>query len=328
MATTIKDVAKLAMVSPSTVSRVIADSEKISDTTKAKVFEAMKQLKYKPNAIARSLAKKETNILGLIIPNSDENLFRNPFFIEVMRGISIKSQKMGYHIMYAYGDKEEQEIKQLNEFVHSNLVDGVILLTATSNDKCIDFLLEEEFPFVIVGRPEPTENMLWVDNDNFQAMYNVINHLAEKGHKNFGFAGGPLNYNFSKDRYDGFKAAVNVRGLACNEKNIVHGSGFTQQQGYYAASEILKDESISAIVTTDDLIAYGVKQYALENGRDIVVTGFNNINVNQLFAPEIMTVDINAEDLGYHCAKLLIEKLKGKLRNEHYIIKTKIVDRT
>jgi DNA-binding LacI/PurR family transcriptional regulator len=328
MAITIKDVAKLANVSPSTVSRVVANNEKISDLTKEKVFKAMKELNYKPNAIARSLANKRTKILGLIIPNSDENLFRNPFFIEVMRGISIRSQKMGYHIMYAYGDREEEEIMQLNEFVSSNLVDGIILLTATDNDSCVTFLKNENFPFVVIGRPENPENILWVDNDNFQAMYNVINYLVQNGHRDIGFIGGSLKFNFSKDRFEGYQRALGIRGIHPSDGLIVHDNEYTELNGYLSAKKILEKLNPSAIVTTDDLLAYGAKKYVEEIGKDITIVGFNNININTLYSPHIISVDINAEELGYHSARILIDKLEKKLLTEHYIVDTKLIDRS
>ena len=198
MPVTIREVAKLAGVAPSTVSRVIANNPKITDETKEKVYIAMKELNYRPNAIARSLASNKTNTLGLIIPNSDENLFSNPFFIQVMRGISIYSQKNDYHIMYTYTSKHEEEIEFIEEFIRSGLVDGVILMTTMENDGCIEYLKSKEFPFVVIGRPEVIDHTLWVDNDNFQATYNIVSRLVNDGFKKIGFVGGKLKYNFSK----------------------------------------------------------------------------------------------------------------------------------
>jgi len=130
LAITIKDIAKLANVSPSTVSRVISNSPKISQETKEKVYKAMKELNYEPNVIARSLANNSTRILGLILPTSEDDLFENPFFMQAMKGISVYAQKKGYYTMYAFSDNEEKELEFIKHYVRSKLVDGIILFTS------------------------------------------------------------------------------------------------------------------------------------------------------------------------------------------------------
>ncbi len=329
MNVTIKDVAKLAKVSPSTVSRVIANNPRISDETKQVVNDAMKKLKYRPNAIARSLANRKTNILGIIIPNSDENLFKNPFFINVLRGISIYSQKSGYHIMYTYSKNEEEEMNYLKEYIYSNLVDGIILLTAVENDPLIQYLKEEDFPFSVIGRPEISEGVLWVDNDNFKAMYDVVNYLISKGNSEIGFIGGPQKFVFSTDRLEGYKMALGARGYQFKNELIVHTEGFDMNNGYLACEKIFESSRPTAIATTDDLLAFGVRKYLDEKELiDVKVTGFNNIPVNEFQKPSITSVDINSECLGYSAAKLLISKLNDKkMINNHLIVETKLVER-
>lgn len=330
MRVTIKDVAKLANVSPSTVSRVIADSPKISEKTKEKVHKALKELKYRPNVIARSLANKKTNILGLIIPNSNENLFKNPFFIDVLRGISIYSQKKGYHIMYTFSKNEVKEKEYIKEYIYSNLVDGIILLTTVENDPLIKYLKQENFPFAVIGRPENTENILWVDNDNFKAMYELVNHLVSKGHKSIAFIGGPEKFMFSKDRYKGYTMALEANGYSNKDNNlVVHTNGFDINCGYISAKSLFKNNLPDAIVTTDDMLAFGVIKYLKENNiKNIEVTGFNNVPMNEIDNTKITSVDINSEGLGYSVAKLLISKLNNKkLITSHIIVDTKLIDR-
>ncbi|MDK2986858.1 MAG: hypothetical protein PWQ96_2503, partial [Clostridia bacterium] len=166
MAVTIKDIAKLANVSPSTVSRVISNSPKISQETKEKVYKAMRELNYEPNIIARSLANNSTRILGLILPSSEDDLFENPFFMQAMKGISVYAQKKGYYIMYAFSENEEKELEFIKHYIRSKLVDGIILFTSRQNDKCISYLRNVGHPFVLSGRPEQPNDVLWVDNDN------------------------------------------------------------------------------------------------------------------------------------------------------------------
>ncbi|MCX7884396.1 MAG: LacI family transcriptional regulator [Caloramator sp.] len=329
MSATIKDVARIAKVSPSTVSRVIADSPRISKETKLKVEQAIKELNYHPNIIARSLANRSTKIIGLIIPNTSEDLFKNPFFIQIMTGISIYAQKKGYYIMYSYSKKENEEIKFLKNYSNSKLVDGFILLTSKKDDKCIEFLKKNNYPFVVVGRPEDTNKVLWVDNDNFKAMYEVVDTLIQKGHSSIAFIGGPKQFNMSKDRLEGYKKALEVHGICIDNKMIEQEVNFTESCGFDAMNRILNYKIPSAVVTTDDLLAFGALKAINERiDQKIAIVGFNNTPLAVYQNPPLSSVDINAEELGYNAAKLLIGKLENELLStNHYIVDTKFIER-
>lgn len=329
MNVTIKDVAREANVSPSTVSRVLAGNPRISDETKEKVMETVKRLNYHPNVIARSLANNVTKILGLILPSGEEDLFRNPFFIQVMTGISIYAQKMGYSIVYTFSKNEEEEIAFLANYINSKMVDGMLLLTTRSEDKCVEYLNERQFPFVIVGRPETSADILWVDNDNRRAMYDVTKSLIEKGHDDIAFIGGPSERTMSKDRLSGYKDALIEANISIDEKLILQMSDFTETEGYDACSSILEYRKPSAIVTTDDLLAFGVsKKFKEEKIKDVWLVGFNNIPLSEYQNPPLSTVDINAKKLGYYATKLLIDRLQQKEQElDHYIIETKFIER-
>lgn len=328
MATTIKDVAKLAGVSPSTVSRVISGNPRISEATKQVVFKAMKTLDYKPNASARNLASASTKTIGLIIPNKDENLFQNPFFILAMRGISLYAQKCNYKIMFNYSPGPEADLNFVREFVHSKWVDGIVLLTAYENDLCIDYLNENDFPFVVIGRPMNTNDILWVDNDNFEATYQLVNKLVGKGFRRIAFLGGPSHYVFSQDRLEGYKRALELRNLVIDNDLVFEAEDFTSENGYEMMRYIVKQEP-DIIVTTDDMLAFGVLKYAREHALEIRVTGFNNTTLCEYQTPPLTSVDIHAESLGYHAAKLLIKKIEGiKTPTNHYIVGTTLVERS
>lgn len=328
MAITIKDVAKLANVSPSTVSRVISKSPRISEATKVLVHAAMEELKYKPNAIARNLANASTKTLGLIIPNKEENLLKNPFFIQAMRGISIYSQKKNYKIMFNYSENSEDELNYVREFVHSKWVDGIILLTAYENDLSIDYLSQQDFPFVVIGRPYNVHDIMWVDNDNFQASYNLVNTLIQKGIHDIAFIGGPQKYIFSKDRLEGYKRALELRNHTIEEQLIFETMDFTDGYGYEAMAQICDKKIPEAVVTTDDLLAFGVLRYIKEHQLKIKVTGFNNTPLSEYQDPPLTSVDIRAEDLGYNAAKLLIKSLEGNdSPANHFIVGTELVER-
>ena len=331
MPATIKEVAKIAGVSPSTVSRVIADHPKISQATKERVREAMKTLKYRPNAIARSLANQSTKTLGLLLPNNDEDLLQNPFYVQVMRGISRYAQKAGYYILYSYTDDEEQEIKMLDELIQSKWVDGVILTTIRENDRCVEFLRANQHHFVVIGTPEDHgDEILWVDNNNSKAMYEVVASLVEKGHKQIAFIGGPREFAVTRYRLRGYQKALKHYGIPLHAEWVIE-RAYTEKAGYEATMELFEDhgeEKPDAIVTTDDLIAFGAQKALLEVGKDeVALTGFNNTILAEYKTPAISSVDIKAEDLGYEAAKLLITNLKEKSDVTHCLMDTEFIER-
>lgn len=326
---TIKDVAKEAGVATSTVSRVLSNNPKISDETKERVNEAIKKLNYKPNAIARSLANNKTRILGVVVPSEADDLLMNPFFINAMKGMSVYAQSKSYYITYAFSKDENSELDIMKEITNANLIEGVILLRVKEDDKSIKYLNNISFPFVAVGRPEETNDVLWVDNDNFHAMYNVVNKIIHKGHKKIGFIGAMETLNMSRDRLKGYKMALEVNGINYENNLVIHTNSFNEDAGYDAANKLLENSNVSAIVTTDDLIAFGVRKLLNEKEMNgISLVGFNDIQLAQYQNPPLASVNINADKLGYNAAKLLIEKLEEiKTKNTHYIVNTEFIER-
>ncbi|ALB48388.1 LacI family DNA-binding transcriptional regulator [Clostridium beijerinckii] len=329
MKVTIKEVAKEANVSPSTVSRVISDSSQISEETKERVRDAIKRLKYKPNAIARSLANRKSRILGVVLPNEAQDLITNTFFIQAMKGMSKYAQNKRYYITYAFSEDEKAELEYINNFITSNLVDGICLLRARTDDRSIKYLKETQFPFVVIGRPEESENLLWVDNDNFQATYNLVNELVKKGHKCISFLGAKKDWNVTKDRFKGFKVACEINGISIQDKNFVIMDDFNEQEGINGTIKLLENITPTAIIAEDDVLAFGILKVLNERKiKNIDVVGFNNSPLAELQIPPLSSVDINSEELGYHATKILIDFLENDDTSiNHYIIDTKLVKR-
>ena len=329
MKVTIKEVAKEANVSTSTVSRVISDSPQISEKTKEQVREVINKLKYKPNAIARSLANSKSRIIGVVLPNESQDLITNPFFIQAMKGMSGYAQSKKYYLMYAFSEDEKSESDYINNFITSNLVDGVCLLRARSDDESIKYLKKYEFPFVVIGRPEESEDMLWVDNDNFQATYNLVNEFIKKGHKDIAFLGAKNEWNVSKDRLKGYKVACEINGILVQDKNVIMTMEFSEQEGMNGAIKLLDNSAPTAIIVEDDILAFGVlKVLKQRNIKNIEVVGFNNSPLAEFQNPPLSSVDINAKELGYYAAKILIDSLEhNEIPINHYIIDSKLIKR-
>lgn len=187
------------------------------------------------------------------------------------------AQNKKYYITYAFSEDEKTELEYINNFITSNLVDGICLLRARADDKSIKFLKDAEFPFVVIGRPEEADGVLWVDNDNFQATYNLVNELIKKGHKSIAFLGAKKEWNVTKDRFNGFKVACEINGISIQDKMVVMMNDFNEDEGKIGAIKLLENATPTAIIAEDDILAFGILKVLREkNIKNIEVVGFNN----------------------------------------------------
>ncbi|MFC7322451.1 LacI family DNA-binding transcriptional regulator [Halobacillus campisalis] len=317
MGVTIKEVAKAAGVAPSTVSRVIADHPRISPATKKRVKKAMKEMGYHPNANARNLANRSTQSLGVVMPSSADKALQNPFFPEVLRGISAVAHEMDYSILLCTGETDEQMLEAVERMVYSNRTDGIILLYSQVNDPIMAFLIEQNFPFVVVGKPsERVDEITHVDNDNVRAGKEITNHLIEIGHECIAFIGGSTDRIVTIDRMKGYESALEEAGLPYLDEYRIH-TEFLKSGGRQAVHELFSlPQPPTGLVIADDLMSIGVVNMLEELGmhvpEDISIVSFNNVYLSEITRPPLTTVDIHIHGLGSQAAKCLIEKVKNK----------------
>jgi len=316
MAVTIKDVAKLAKVAPSTVSRVIANNPRISEKTKKKVREAMDELGYHPNFIARSLASQSTQAIGLVMPSSTDVVFQNPFFPTVLRGLSEGAHEKHYALYMTTGKTDNEILDGVTQMVQGGRVDGVVLLYSKIEDKVLMYLQERGIPFVVIGKPfKHMEEITHVDNDNFRATKEVTEYLIQLGHDHIAFVGGNLNLVVTVERLLGYEKALREAGISLNDEYIVH-EEFLREGGQEAVRELLSLKvPPTALVVADDLMALGVLNTLDEMGikvpEDISIISFNNVLVSEMSRPPLTSVDINIFDLGFEAARSLIQKIEN-----------------
>ncbi|WP_433748858.1 LacI family DNA-binding transcriptional regulator [Falsibacillus pallidus] len=315
MAVTIKDVAKMANVAPSTVSRVIANHPRISDKTKKRVREAMEQLGYHPNFIARSLANQSTRVIGLVMPGSAEVFFQNPFFPTVLRGLSEGADEKQYALQLTTGKTDEEIYEGVVQMVQGGRVDGVVLLYSKVEDKLMMYLKERCFPFVMVGKPfKFVEEITHVDNDNFRATKEAAEHMLDLGHERIAFIGGDLNLVVTIERLLGYEKALREAGHPLRDDYIIH-EEFLREGGREAVNELMNlEEPPTALIVADDLMALGVlntlDEMNIRVPEDISIISFNNVLMAEMSKPPLTSVDINIFDLGYQAAKSLIQKIE------------------
>ncbi|OYD07728.1 LacI family DNA-binding transcriptional regulator [Paludifilum halophilum] len=309
---TIKDVAKIAGVSPSTVSRVVAGSSRISNRTKERVWRAMEEVHYVPNAIARSLARSHTRTVGFTLSRQADQAFSNPFFSEVLRGMSSAAQTRDYNILLSISMNQEEEGEKCLQLIRERRVDGLIVSTSRVKDSLIPILEREGTPFVIIGRSAEVP-ALSVNNDNQQASYQATRHLLDQGYRNVAFISGPEDLVVSMDRLQGYKQALLEQGFPFREERVV--SADFSEEGGFRALYSLKERGVffDAVLAADDLFALGTLRYAkhfhLSVPEELGVVGFNDTPLMTYTDPPLTSVRILSYELGREAMELLMDRL-------------------
>ncbi|MGB9779554.1 LacI family DNA-binding transcriptional regulator [Caldanaerobacter sp.] len=313
MAVTIKDIARLANVSVTTVSRVINNKpEGVSEETRQKILKLVRELGYQPNAIARGLVTKKTKTIGLIIPD-----ISNPFFPDIARGVEDSAHIYGYNVFLCNTDdnleKESEYIKALKE----KYVDGIIFTSSSipKHEHIIE-LVESGIPVVIMDRRVDSENIYGVFLDNYEGGYIATKHLIDLGHEKIGCITGPLHTKSARERLEGYKKALLDSGIKIDEKLIFEGD-YKINGGIIGAERLLKDnKDMSAIFACNDLMAYGayktIRSFGYKIPDDISVVGFDDIQLSQILEPQLTTIKQPAYDMGLTAARMLIKLIEGK----------------
>lgn len=297
---TIKDVARLAQVSPSTVSRVLANSSRISEETKRRVREALHQLDYHPNAFARGLVTNTTGAIGILIPPSMNEFFVNPFFAEWMSGVSEVAREHGFDTVLSTSARDEEEV--VDRMVRGRRVDGILLLETRPGDRVLRLVAERQFPAVLLGRPADPVPISYVNNDNVEAAYRATQHLIRLGHRRIGFLGGASELVVTIDRVNGYRSALVEADIAPDPRMEVS-SFFLEQGGYLGMMRLLAmPERPTAVLASDDILAFGGMRAAAELGfrmpEELAIVGFNDIRLAELANPSLTSVRVHMHRLG------------------------------
>lgn len=333
MRATIKDIARAAGVSPSTVSRVAAGSTRIGAETRERVQRIMKEMNYHPNVLARSLVNRSAKIIGVVIPSSAESALKHPFFPEFLRGAGAEGHRNGYSILLSSAGSPEEERMVLPKLTHGGIADGVILLTSLVNDYAVKLLRRAKSPFVLVGRPSDESGINWVDNDNRKLGEEVTEYLLAKGHRRIAVLGATSTHTVIVDRIAGYTAALERHGLKMDPKLLIE-SRFNEDTGYELMKWLMETVRPlpTAAVVMDDLLAFGVLKYAGEAGvripEDMSVISFNNVPMAEYSRPSLTSVDVCPFDLGQTAMRILLGSFTAPAGSySRMILPGKIVER-
>jgi LacI family transcriptional regulator len=309
----IKDIARIAKVSHTTVSRALNNKSRIRRETKEKILQIAKELGYRPDFIARSLVMKRTKTLGLVITN-----IANPFYAELAQGIEKTATKLGYSIILCSTQSDISIEKQYIEMLRSKGVDGIVFSSAHMEDPNIVVLAEEEFPITLVNRrtyhPVVKEKVDYVGVDNILGGFLAVEHLIRLGHKRIGVIGGSAESSVGLERLEGGKKALKTYGLEQRGDFFLEGN-FLKKSGYQRAKQFLKmAEMPTAIFATNDYMAMGVYQAILEEGlripEDVALIGFNDIEFSSMKGIELTTIGQKKFEMGAIAVEMLVGKIE------------------
>lgn len=327
---TIKDVAKIANVSEATVSRVMSNSNLISNKTKKKVMEVVRQLDYFPNSAAVSLTKSKSNILGLVVVSSAkiENPLQNDYYNEIIPFISKYALDLGYYTLYLQFENKEEAYENVYRLIKSNRIDGLIFLNFIEDEEHISYFEKISFPYAIIGTPNNKTKGLWIDNDNIKSCFDITNKLIQKGKKNLLFISGPSDMSVSVYRKKGYLDALKKNDINFESENVLSLPEFSSDLAYNNVENYNNIDKIDAIITTDDILAIGAKK-AIDNlGLDIEVTGFNNSKLRSYLNYKFTTVDIKYDKLAKGVIYLLTSKIAEKeLKSNYIVVESEIIER-
>ncbi len=304
---TIRDVAAHAGVSHQTVSRVINQNERVSPETRALVEAAIAELGYRPNAMARSMARGRSGVLACISPNLTDYTFAS-----IIDGAEREARKQGFFMMSASAPDEETFAALVDELVNSGRSEGIMVINPYADDR--HHLLPKNFPLVFAGARPRNEAANSVALDDEAAARTATQHLLDLGHQQIGCLTGPMAEDCSQDRCAGYAAAMDAAGLVVDDTLVIEGD-WSAQSGYDALMSLAGDGRLpSAIFVQNDQMAVGALRAARDMGLQIPaqlsIIGIDDIPLAAYFAPPLTTLKQDFVALGREAAGMLIQAIQ------------------
>jgi len=315
MKVTIKDIARYAGVSVSAVSIALNNRKGISETTRSKILQTVKQYNYIPNYAARSLISKHSSIIGVIIID-----ITDPFFSELAKGIEEQANRQGYSIILCNtGGSIENERKSMITLM-SQGVDGIILATVLHDDINLNMLVAEHYPFILVNRISLNhlhdEKIDHVIIDNYTGGFKAMEHLYRIGHDKIAVLTGLMKVSTIIERTRGVRAAIDHYGIRFDERHFVE-CDYSRQKAYDATKRLLALKGHpTAFFAQDDNMALGVREAVLSLGMDIpgdiALIGFDDCDTASLAGIELTTVSQKKYEIGSIATDILIKKIESR----------------
>jgi len=330
MKVTISDIAKAANVAKSTVSKVLNDSPKISQETKQKVREIMKQMNYTPSSIATGLARQSSCNIGLLVDMSKESEFLNQFFYNIIGGIESVIAPFKYELTISNVQHSSPDGHFLNRLVFSKRVDGIIANNSVLTEELSEELNQLEFPYISIG--EIMAPGSWVDFDNEAGGNMLTAHLVEQGYSKIAFIGGQQQEKIYTHRQGGFLRALQQADLTVPQQWIINCKA-DEHDSYHAALELLqREERPDSVVCMNSYVAFGVLQAAKALGIDVPselgIAAFDEYPLSRYTTPPLTSLNIDTFKLGVSSGELLMERIRGNnMPHKHLLLEPELIPR-
>lgn len=325
---TIKDVAKLAGVSISTVSRVMNDSKPVSPEARKKVLDAINKLDFKPNELARSLVMKKSNLIGVIVEDIGIE-----YMAQLIRGVEEIGHLYKYDIILSstYGD--DNALENAIDFLSTKQVEGIVVISEDISAEILVKLRDNKIPFLLLDKLHDFKKINTVKIDYEKEEYELVKHLFEQGHENIAYVT-LKEHNYLTDvKIAGYQKFINENNL---KSIIIEADGKTSDDGYNIGEEVIsqaKSENVSAISFYNDQTAVGFISYCLDNNikipEDYSVVGFGNFEISRVYRPKLTTVSIPNYDIGAIGIRALIKRIRGEediLEND-WVLDAQLIER-
>ena len=310
---TLEQVAARAGVGRGTASRVINGGVRVSEHARQAVEDAIAELGYVPNQAARALVTRRTDAVALVIAESEERVFGEPFFAGVVRGIGAALADAGRQLVLILERAPHRD--SLDRYLSPQHVDGVLLLSLHDDDELPGRIRAHGLPVVVGGRARESTATGFVDVDNVQGAGLAVAHLAERGRERIATIAGPEDMVAGRSRFEGYAAGLAAAGRPLDERLVVRGD-FGQQSGAEAMRVLLdRTPAPDAVFCANDLMAVGALQALRESGRrvpeDVAVVGFEDAPVSLSTQPPLTTVHQSPERMGREMVAMLLETMGG-----------------
>ncbi|MDH2924323.1 LacI family transcriptional regulator [Nicoletella semolina] len=305
---TIKDVAKLAGVSTTTVSHVINKTRFVAEETRKAVWDAVSTLNYSPSAVARSLKVNTTKSIGMIITTSEA-----PYFAEIVLAVEEYCYRYGYSLFLCNTQNECEKIQNHLDMLVKKRVDGILVMCSEYTENSLALFNGTNIPMVVMDwGPNDSKNDRIIDH-SFEGGYLATRYLIDNGHQDIAIIAGDLFKTTAKARFDGFVKAMNDANLAVRDEWVKE-NDFEPEGGYESTNDLLRSKPYpTAIVCACDAIALGVISAITEKGlsvpHDISVIGYDNIHSSRFYAPPLTTVHQSKIRLGQMAMGVLFDRI-------------------
>ncbi|MFC5651834.1 LacI family DNA-binding transcriptional regulator [Paenibacillus solisilvae] len=330
--TTIKDLAKAAGVSITTVSRALNGYSDVNEKTRSRIKRLAKELSYRPNAQAQSLVLKKTKTIGVIMSELKAANAKDGLAFEVLCGINDRAGELNYDLILFSTNPNKQLEKSYTDLCRERNVDGAILQGLRLNDPYLKEVVSQSlFPSVMIDIPLAGERVGHVTTDNVSGARDAVRHLQELGHRRIAMINGHGEAAVSHERLSGYMLGLQEAGISYDPA-LVYDGRFSEEGGTEAAGRILSEHSdVTAVFCASDIMALGaMRSFELLGKKvpdEVSIVGYDDIAIASYCSPKLTTVRQDKYGMGYQAAQLLIDMLEGRQVRHKVMLNNELIVR-